>query len=113
MGGPGRSPFWRTPEESCKGLGLATLKINTKHTQPRCSTRRASKCHQCVWWHQCCGGSHHFAQLGEKRSTESDSERRPPLGSAPLFVHLFFLCFSAVVPAPSLKLFLFLFLFFF
>ena len=30
-GGPGRS-FWRTPEESCKGLGSVTLKINTQHT---------------------------------------------------------------------------------
>jgi len=25
-GGPSRSPFWRTPEESCKGLGSVTLK---------------------------------------------------------------------------------------
>ncbi len=31
-GGPSRSPFWRTPEESCKGLGSVTLKINTQHT---------------------------------------------------------------------------------
>ena len=28
----GRSPFWRKPKESCKGLGSATLKINTQHT---------------------------------------------------------------------------------
>jgi hypothetical protein len=34
-GGPGRPPFWRTLEESCKGLGSVTsgLKINTQHTQ--------------------------------------------------------------------------------
>jgi hypothetical protein len=32
-GGPGRSPFWRTPKESCKGLGSVTLKINTQRTQ--------------------------------------------------------------------------------
>jgi len=32
-GGPGRSPVWRTPEESCKGLGSVSLKINTQHTQ--------------------------------------------------------------------------------
>jgi hypothetical protein len=31
-GGPIRSPFWRTPEESCKGLGSVSLKINTQHT---------------------------------------------------------------------------------
>ena len=31
-GGPGRSPFWRTLEESCKGLGSVTLKINTQQT---------------------------------------------------------------------------------
>jgi hypothetical protein len=31
-GGPSRSPFWRTPEESCKGLGSVILKINTQHT---------------------------------------------------------------------------------
>jgi hypothetical protein len=24
-GGPGRSPFWRTPKESCKGLGSVSL----------------------------------------------------------------------------------------
>ena len=30
--GPGRPPFWRTPEESCKGLGSVTFKINTQHT---------------------------------------------------------------------------------
>jgi len=27
-------PFWRTPRESCKGLGSVTLKINTQHTRP-------------------------------------------------------------------------------
>ena len=32
VGGSGRSPCWRTPEESCKGLGSVTLKINTQHT---------------------------------------------------------------------------------
>jgi hypothetical protein len=32
-GGPSRSPFWRMPEESCKGLGSVSLKINTQHTQ--------------------------------------------------------------------------------
>ncbi len=33
MGGvPGRPPFWRTLEESCKGLGSVTLTINTQHT---------------------------------------------------------------------------------
>jgi hypothetical protein len=26
------SPFWRTLEESCKGLGSVTLKINNQHT---------------------------------------------------------------------------------
>ena len=31
-GGPSRSPFWRTPKESCKGLGSMSLKINTQHT---------------------------------------------------------------------------------
>ena len=31
-GVPSRSPFWRTPEESCKGLGSLSLKINTQHT---------------------------------------------------------------------------------
>jgi hypothetical protein len=31
-GGPGRPPFWRTPKESCKGLGFGDLKINTQHT---------------------------------------------------------------------------------
>jgi hypothetical protein len=31
-GGPGRPPFWRTLEESCKGLGSVTLKINNQHT---------------------------------------------------------------------------------
>ena len=31
-GGPSRSPFWRTPKESCKGLGSVTFKINTQHT---------------------------------------------------------------------------------
>ena len=30
--GPSRSPCWRTPEESCKGLGSVTLKMNTQHT---------------------------------------------------------------------------------
>jgi len=30
--GPSRSPCWRTPEESCKGLGSVTLKMNTHHT---------------------------------------------------------------------------------
>ena len=32
-GSPSRSPFWRTPEESGKGLGSVSLKINTQHTQ--------------------------------------------------------------------------------
>jgi hypothetical protein len=32
-GGPSRSPFWRTPEESCKGLGSVSLKNkNSTHT---------------------------------------------------------------------------------
>jgi hypothetical protein len=31
-GGPSRSPFWRTPEDSCKGLGSVSFKINTQHT---------------------------------------------------------------------------------
>ena len=34
-GGPGRPPFWRTLEESCKGLGSVTLKINTQHTRTK------------------------------------------------------------------------------
>jgi len=32
VGGPGRPPFGRTLEESCKGLGSVTLQINTQHT---------------------------------------------------------------------------------
>jgi hypothetical protein len=32
-GGPGRPPCWRTLEESCKGLGSVSLKINNQHTQ--------------------------------------------------------------------------------
>jgi hypothetical protein len=32
-GGPSRSPFWRTPKESWKGLGSVTFKINTQHTR--------------------------------------------------------------------------------
>ena len=33
MGGvPGRPPFWRTLEESCKGLGSVSLKINNQHS---------------------------------------------------------------------------------
>jgi len=31
-GGPGRPPCWRTLEESCKGLGSVSLKINNQHT---------------------------------------------------------------------------------
>ena len=31
-GGPGRPLCWRTMEESCKGLGSVSLKINTQHT---------------------------------------------------------------------------------
>ena len=31
-GGPCRPPFWRTLEESCKGLGSVTLQINNQHT---------------------------------------------------------------------------------
>ena len=31
-GVPGRPPFWRTPEESCTGLGSVSFKINTQHT---------------------------------------------------------------------------------
>ena len=36
-GGPSRSPFWRTPEESCKGLGSVSLKNNklSTHTLPK------------------------------------------------------------------------------
>ena len=30
-GGPGRPPFGRTLEESCKGLGSVTLNINNQH----------------------------------------------------------------------------------
>jgi len=32
-GGPSRSPVWRTPKESCKGLGSVTSK--TKHSTHR------------------------------------------------------------------------------
>ena len=32
---PGRPPFWRTLEESCKGLGSVTLKITNQHTLHR------------------------------------------------------------------------------
>ena len=35
-GGPGRPLFWRTLEESCKGLGSVTFKINTQHTHCDC-----------------------------------------------------------------------------
>ncbi len=28
----GKPPFWRTLEESCKGLGSVSLKINNQHT---------------------------------------------------------------------------------
>ena len=31
-GGPGKPPCWRTLEESCKGLGSVSLKINNQHT---------------------------------------------------------------------------------
>jgi hypothetical protein len=34
--GPGRPPFWRTPEEYRKGLGSVTSKINTQHTRCVC-----------------------------------------------------------------------------
>ena len=34
-GGPGRPPCWRTLEESCKGLGSVSLKINNHHTLGR------------------------------------------------------------------------------
>jgi hypothetical protein len=32
-GGPCRPPFWRTLEESCKGLG-SVVKTNNQHTHP-------------------------------------------------------------------------------
>ena len=31
-GDPGKPPCWRTLEESCKGLGSVSLKINTQRT---------------------------------------------------------------------------------
>jgi len=42
-----RSPFWRTPKESCKGLGSVSLKNkHSTHTPPpgRLARRRA-----CIW----------------------------------------------------------------
>ena len=37
-GGPGKPPFWRTLEESCKGLGSVSLKINNQHTHTHTHT---------------------------------------------------------------------------
>ena len=34
-GGPGRPPCWRTLEESSKGLGSVSLKINNQHSHTR------------------------------------------------------------------------------
>ena len=31
-GGPGKPPCWRMLEESCKGLGSVSLKVNNQHT---------------------------------------------------------------------------------
>ena len=36
-GGPGKPPCWRTLEESCKGLGSVSLKINNQHTHWECA----------------------------------------------------------------------------
>jgi hypothetical protein len=42
--------FWRTPKESCKGLGSVTLKINTEHTHWTTWYRDRRKAPNMVHW---------------------------------------------------------------